>query len=983
MLPESLAGIALAVGLALVPAGVRLRTGRSLVRAIDDPAIGERLLGVQRVNSFALAVAIALLIFLSPRWWIFPLMFVAYVGAAFPLRRALYEETWSFPRYMSFIGRLLLGTVGIWIALACAPLIVSAAGRLDWLAAIALGAVLLLWNVRSGEVLRSLMRARPLADPELRARFEALARSCAIPTPRFEQVDMRGGVLANAVALASLRGSAIVFTDTLLARLEPDEASAICAHELAHLEHFTPRRLRHLALVVSGLVVLGVSLPVLARGAGVPALVMWSGWLGALLAALIWIARDRQKNETKSDTRAVALIGDPEALVRALTKGYAISRMPRRLHPDFEKHATHPSLARRIRDIRRAGGIEPAALPEEARLAAPDASTTITFEKDRLIWREGDASLHSLGYSHLSELRVDARRNGAATLVAVERNGRRWEMPLLDIDVARAQAVLDVVDGQLSDAAARRPSNWSRTARALAMVAAIFAIPLAAFSSLLVSILALIRPVPAMLAAAGAAALTAAALAARDDIADTVPARMAIAIITTAIGVMLGISAIGVRRHENARQQHHEVGWFPAVIGVLAALSVALVALEATSAVRLHVSTRSAHSAAVLPLACVGALLFWRPRGWRIASLLGAALGLAVIAIGSVAFLDAFGRDPLLVQAPPLGVRVVNSAPIAEVRLDFPVSELRLSPSGRYVAIARAGEYDEGGSAGAFLLGVPAGPLVEVPANDLVFVDDEQVLVLERRAGGALIRKLRASSPTEPLWEQRVTGIVAPHLTVDPPAGRWRAFGFDVERRLVRVDGTLGSDGDFVRRVVAGNRTGALLAMASSDDTTIAVESRYGPSPIQSIGLWSLAGSVPSIDVDSRIWLAASSVEREIGRSVLEVRCADERRGAPRVICVTFEATRSRVVIVDPVTRRVSGIGVMTGRFFGGAHVSDGWLPGWHDGHSAAVNVETGELVRIARDEDAVVTDLTGTAHVLGAILQDSEGSRIRIYAGR
>lgn len=95
----------------------------------------------------------------------------------------------------------------------------------------------------------------------------------------------------------------------------------------------------------------------------------------------------------------------------------------------------------------------------------------------------------------------------------------------------------------------------------------------------------------------------------------------------------------------------------------------------------------------------------------------------------------------------------------------------------------------------------------------------------------------------------------------------------------------------------------------------------------------------------------------------------------------------SRVsVIVSPTSNpnQVSSpfpIGVITGRFFGGAHVSDGWLPGWHDGHSVAVNVDTAELVRIERAPDAVVTGLAGTPHVLGAMLQNAQDSRIRIYA--
>lgn len=45
-----------------------------------------------------------------------------------------------------------------------------------------------------------------------------------------------------------------MFTDTLLARLEADECAAICAHEISHLEHFNPRRLRRLNLITYALI---------------------------------------------------------------------------------------------------------------------------------------------------------------------------------------------------------------------------------------------------------------------------------------------------------------------------------------------------------------------------------------------------------------------------------------------------------------------------------------------------------------------------------------------------------------------------------------------------------------------------------------------------------------------------------------------------------------------------------------------------------
>ena len=42
--------------------------------------------------------------------------------------------------------------------------------------------------------------------------------------PHFEQVTLGGGAIANAIALPSVARSAVLFTDTLLSRLDENEA---------------------------------------------------------------------------------------------------------------------------------------------------------------------------------------------------------------------------------------------------------------------------------------------------------------------------------------------------------------------------------------------------------------------------------------------------------------------------------------------------------------------------------------------------------------------------------------------------------------------------------------------------------------------------------------------------------------------------------------------------------------------------------------
>src|SRR4029077_3347485 len=179
-----------------------------------------------------------------------------------------------------------------------------------WMVAVSLAVVLLAWSEAYSTVFHAVLRAKPVDDPVLLARFAHMLKECHLPPVLLEQVDVRGGAFANAVALPSTRRSMVVVSSTLIEGLDHEEVSAILAHELAHIEHHNPRRLRRMSLVVYALVAAGALLsPVvrlMAPQALTAMLILWS--LG-FAAATVWRARHRQKHETASDLRALALAG--------------------------------------------------------------------------------------------------------------------------------------------------------------------------------------------------------------------------------------------------------------------------------------------------------------------------------------------------------------------------------------------------------------------------------------------------------------------------------------------------------------------------------------------------------------------------------------------------------------------------------------------------------------------------------------------------
>jgi Zn-dependent protease with chaperone function len=302
---------------------------------------------------------------------------------SFLTRKQVFQETWTFRTFVWFRFRLLVAVGGFWLLLMGAPFLVSASGNAAVAVAVAasLAAILLLWSAYYSHALISILGGRPIDDPAITSGLTRLLAATALTRPVLVQIGPAGGVLANAIALPSLSGHAVVFFRTVIDRFPASEVLAILAHELAHLEQYNARVLRQHRLFVWTFVVLGLcAMPLLIPrlGGGISALV----WFSAGFAALSYLGRGRKQRETDGDKRAAELTGDPEALVAALTRLHSIGRVPRRWDAATEARSTHPALARRIQALRApAGQGEPAAT---AVVRARTAGEFLVFESDRL-----------------------------------------------------------------------------------------------------------------------------------------------------------------------------------------------------------------------------------------------------------------------------------------------------------------------------------------------------------------------------------------------------------------------------------------------------------------------------------------------------------------------------------------------------------------------------------------------------------------------
>src|SRR5262249_31971212 len=311
---------------------------------------------------------------------------------------------------------------------------------------------------------------------------------------------------------------------------------------------------------------------------------------------------------------------------------HVVGRRRRGWDAEREPFASHPSLARRIQAIRDASGTAPPALSKAATFLADDDSASATFSNERLIWREGTSTEHAIDYGRLTTLRVDARRSGAAYLVAVDVAHRRWEMLVRDEDVARLQVTLDIVDTHLA-AAAPPPAVVRHLPRVLALCALTLAMPLGQLAVVLIGAAAVAWPSQPVIAATGLASLGGFLLAWRDQGLWLNGRLHWTACALLASGIALAAVAVANRREQLAPQVSRFAGLVAGLI--LVACGAAAVAADPLD---LHHAAYTWSWVAVLMFALAGAMALETRRALRYASAALALTGLFFVYVGSTGF---------------------------------------------------------------------------------------------------------------------------------------------------------------------------------------------------------------------------------------------------------------------------------------------------------------------------------------------------------
>jgi Zn-dependent protease with chaperone function len=973
----------LAACAALVPAFYIWWQARALVRNADDPLLAEKLLAVRLRARLVLAAAWAVLIV---GWWqlwhvLLPLMIAARALAAYPFRRELQHETWGPFTYLWFFTRLVAAVFGFWILLMSAPWLALAAGAWARLVSAVLACVLLAWHRHHPVVVRRLLRCRPVADADLANRFASVASRAAVPAPFFGIVPIDGGVFANAVALPSLRNPAVLFSSTLVERLEVEEVVAICAHELAHLEHFSGARLRRINAGVIALIVVGAAFAQLSP-AVVPAMQGWLPvvWMATVVTYMALRARSRQKEETASDLRAVEWTGTPEALASALAKVHAIGRLPRRWETQFERQATHPSLARRIQAIRNAGGQPYETLTEPATFVAGKQS--IVLHPDYLQVSEGDLATHRFAYGHLTELRLDAGRSGTPQLIAIERNGRRWTLPIDAADVGRVQAALDVVDVRLARLEA--PPTYAKPAiRAVSGVIAMVAVSATYISAAIPALLTFAAPSRPMSIAAGAGAIGAAALACRDGLTRGDGATCWTALLLASCGgVTLAIAWMSRRD----TQPSASVRPF-AVLTLCTALVWVLLLAAGPVPDRLYQAARQSTAAVVLPLALAAGLWAMRRRPARHASAVVALGCVAVFSLGTQAFLESFSADPFALWLPPLTLLDTAAAPIEEVPLPSDAADLRLAPSAAAIAFADEVDDDEDETR-TFHIGRFSGPYATVTASEAFFLDDHELVLLDRLREGTAIRVVELSRENEPRWSRTISELMSASLSVNSDTGTWRLLG-NQEHDATLIEGDvrgITAERRWPRGVRAWDRDAGWTEPVAASDTTVLMQQRkYTPGPFdRSIGRSLLSTFAlmyaPRGGVETRLWTIAPAGNRALGTSFMNPECHDVARQRGRPLCVAFDGVRSKIFSADLRAATLEAVGSVEGRLYEVSDSGSGWLTARSAGGALAIRDDGKAALQLPHDGSEWIERMVVNDRFVAVLANTRSATALRLY---
>ncbi|MEW5851570.1 MAG: M48 family metalloprotease [Myxococcota bacterium] len=840
----------LVMTLMVAPGLLAFGGGRRLVRQPDDAMFAERWAAYQRqVVQFCVYAVMGLLGLSFLHEWSYPaIAIVSAIIGSFPARRQIYAESWSLPAYLSHTARTVAAILGFWLLLAETPGLIHSAGHLRHVVAAALGTILVAWTWFFPQVCLALVRAKERGDLLSEEGIAAVVARATVPAPRvFEGGPPPGqGRWVNAFALPSLRGSCVMLTRGLLSSLEPAEAAAIFAHEIAHLEHHPQARLRK-ALIAQLLLIVGAVFLVPESALQIPDSYSVQVWTLSIYAAFFIRMVRHRAHETESDKRAVELCaGDPEPLVRGLIKVHTLAGVPRRWDPGLESYSSHPSLAHRIQAIRGHNASTSTPSPwTETFVDAHSGDAALVLDHARVRYIQGGFSgrtetgealvalartCRAAPYHELVDLRVIPKNSTDIRLRAVHVSEEAHEIALHASDVSRAQALLDRVDTQLAPLA--RLSRFRNHARTLAAVGLLTLA--SSITAPAAALLLLMWPSPAHAVATAVMMILAFLL---QDWASPAEVWDMLLVLPAVLGV--GLLWLASRAndvdHARGRAMARRILVTLSLVCAAGCARLLLLADHSTSLLRLHNAASDTPGLAVF---LVGLAVFiaaqWRTAAVKVASAwLGCAAGL-VLFVGTTSFCEHFLDDPLFAPTEPIPASEEAPVLVSRIKVATWSSPYAISPSGRRVVMRDETE-GVGGPGRIRIFGDAAER--EVVAEKALFVDENTLITLHSDGAGHVVRTV-AIPDGSTTWEVRLQSMGATDLRLAPDSATWVVTGEDGST-FVRHAGKVGKPEVITTSLpLRPGKPHTRTLLQGSGDSVLALASVPQREPRQWLGLF-------------------------------------------------------------------------------------------------------------------------------------------------
>ncbi len=940
---------------AIVPFVCALWSSRGLLVRLDDPLLPDRLLAHSRRVGTAAGVAIGIGALFAPAYFpgVVLLTWLSGLAGGFRARKAVFDERWGFLSYLDHRLRFWTGLLGSFALVAAIPWAMSIAGSDSLVVGLAVGVVAWLWILAAPFIFRDLVRARRFGGLEAEALsplFSPILGLASCPAPALFVAEARGGSWINAFALPAVGRPGVLFTRGFLDALTPREIAAIFAHEVAHLEHWTPRK------VVSGraLALLLVALPIfLWAGPASPFLRGWEWiWPLAFVVATSLKSAKSRGHEAESDRRALALCNDPDALVSGLTKLHALNRIARRWDAAFESFSTHPSLARRIRAIRALSGERSPGVAEALFQASDGADRAVLFDSSRVHFLEGlprdgeallarSAKRRSYRYEDVDELRLRANRE----LVLKGASGETARMAVRAEDVRAVEEVLDRVDGLLGDSplTAGYPTErlWSLVLGLLGLI------PSTSWVVVALAGAALVRPSLFTQLALGASGLASAAVL-------LAPWWRAASLALASIATI--VLALKNRSLPRTRRDALLAALVPLCLFLLSTLAV-LPALVSAIPVMYASLWASESPSAIVGLVGVGAVLLSFPRTpARLGGALALSAALGVALLGSSALRERRGGDLFASSGGPVPVRKASLPLIREVTVPGAVSRIALSPRGESFAAALVSREEEEKDI-AHLVEREPGRFEPLRALALGYLDEQRILFVEHGEGRAVL-KVAAVSNLDSAEVVHALPLLG-GLVLESDAAGWMVSGYDwMDGSRVLVRGGFGSAPP--EEIRFSSESDATVMAASGD---AALSARYDFAPFSFLPLASSPRLVMELEVETK-----SGTRTNLGASLLMPYCfAAAAFVDPGFYCAVMSGQQTGLFFLPAGSSSFEPLGSIPGMFHANEAAANGWLllnradgpPNLFDRDRGAV-LELSEQVRSLAVRNEVLATVRG-----------------------